>query len=49
MKAEDKQEFLVNKGYITSLINAIGCYPSVFLQVNDILKEDVLERATSIF
>ncbi|CAD8112241.1 unnamed protein product [Paramecium sonneborni] len=49
IKVDDQQESQINKGYLTSSINAVGCYPSVYLQINDIQNSDLIEKAASIF
>ncbi|CAD8205015.1 unnamed protein product [Paramecium pentaurelia] len=49
IKVEEAQENQINKGYLTSSINAVGCYPSVYLQINDIQNSDLIEKAASIF
>nr|CAR82067.1 TPA: calcium release channel IV1b [Paramecium tetraurelia] len=49
IKIEDAQENQINKGYLTSSINAVGCYPQVYLQINDVQNADLIEKAASIF
>ncbi|CAD8120276.1 unnamed protein product [Paramecium sonneborni] len=49
IKVDEHQESQINKGYLTSSINAVGCYPSVYLQINDIQNQDLIEKAASIF
>ncbi|CAD8123812.1 unnamed protein product [Paramecium sonneborni] len=46
---EEHQEHRINKGYLISTINAIGCYPAIYLQINRRQNGDSIDKVSSIF
>lgn len=49
MEMDDIKDANVIKGYLNSQINSVGCFPKVYLEVNEQSRQDVLEKTSSIF